>query len=57
MCENLIKQAYDDINKKNNNKDVNEQSEKSVLEKLLKIDERFAVVMSLDMLLAGVDTV
>lgn len=32
-------------------------SEPSVLEKLLKIDKNVAIVMALDMLLAGVDTV
>lgn len=31
--------------------------EKSVLEKLLRIDRRIAVVMALDMMMAGVDTV
>lgn len=34
-----------------------ETRELSVLEKLLKIDRRVAIVMALDMLLAGVDTV
>lgn len=31
--------------------------EQSVLEKLLKIDRRVAIIMALDMLMAGVDTV
>lgn len=31
--------------------------ENSVLEKLLKIDKRVAIIMALDMLMAGVDTV
>lgn len=35
----------------------NQNREKSVLEKLVKIDKHVAVVMALDMLLAGVDTV
>lgn len=34
-----------------------EASDRSVLEKLLLIDRRIAVVMAFDMLLAGVDTV
>lgn len=38
----------------NNN---NEASDRSVLEKLLMIDRRIAIVMAFDMLLAGVDTV
>lgn len=33
------------------------ESEKSVLEKLLKIDKKIATVMAMDMLMAGVDTV
>lgn len=31
--------------------------EESVLQKLLKIDKRVAIIMALDMLMAGVDTV
>lgn len=34
-----------------------ENREKSVLEKLYKIDRHVAVIMALDMLMAGVDTV
>lgn len=33
------------------------ESEKSVLEKLLKIDKKIATVMAIDMILTGVDTV
>lgn len=33
------------------------EHEKSVLEKLIKIDKRIAIVMAMDMLMAGVDTV
>ena len=33
------------------------ENEKSVLEKLLKIDKKLAKVMAMDMLMAGVDTV
>ena len=35
----------------------NPEQEKSVLEKLLKIDKKIATVMAMDMLMAGVDTV
>lgn len=35
----------------------NEAGDRSVLEKLLMIDRRIAIVMAFDMLLAGVDTV
>lgn len=58
MSEALIKQAMKEINEKKNEVIANEESsEPSVLEKLLKIDEKIAVVMTLDMFLAGVDTV
>lgn len=40
-----------------NPKSVNDASDRSVLEKLLLIDRRIAIVMAFDMLLAGVDTV
>lgn len=36
---------------------VTNDNEKSVLEKLLLIDRRIAIVMAFDMILAGVDTV
>lgn len=35
----------------------NASGDESVLEKLLKIDKRVAIIMALDMLMAGVDTV
>lgn len=35
----------------------NTHGEESVLEKLLKIDKKVAIIMALDMLMAGVDTV
>lgn len=38
-------------------KDGDESGEMSVLEKLLQIDRNLAIMMSLDMLMAGVDTV
>ncbi|KAH8299801.1 hypothetical protein KR044_005969, partial [Drosophila immigrans] len=37
-------------------KDANSDAEKSVLEKLLAINHKYAVVMAMDMLFAGVDT-
>lgn len=40
-----------------NNKDQSIVADRSVLEKLLLIDRRIAIVMVFDMLLAGVDTV
>lgn len=58
MCEDLIKLALKEIDEKKDKNYINEEfSEPSVLEKLLKIDEKVAVVMALDMLVAGVDTV
>lgn len=36
---------------------TSETGEMSVLEKLLKIDRNLAIMMALDMLMAGVDTV
>lgn len=38
-------------------KKTNHSEEDSVLEKLLKIDKQVAIIMALDMLMAGVDTV
>lgn len=35
----------------------NSEEEKSILEKLLEIDENVAHIMSMDMLVAGIDTV
>lgn len=39
------------------NKSADDTGEMSVLEKLLKIDRNLAIMMVLDMLMAGVDTV
>lgn len=39
------------------NGSISNTTEESVLEKLLKIDKRVAIIMALDMLMAGVDTV
>lgn len=51
----FIDQAIDKLEKKP--AESNQHREPSVLEKLLKIDKHVAIVMALDMLLAGVDTV
>lgn len=50
-----IEQAIDKFEKSPSSTAQNR--EPSVLEKLLKVDKHVAVVMALDMLLAGVDTV
>lgn len=55
MIESLVKDAIKKINEKEDNVDANE--EPSVLEKLLKVNEKVAIVMSIDMVGAGVDTV
>lgn len=51
MCEDLIKKALHNMNVNN------ECSGRSVLKELSEIDPKVAIVMTLDMLLAGVDTV
>lgn len=56
MIERLVKEAIVEIKKKKDKMD-NEHAEPSVLEKLLKVDENVAIVMSIDMVAAGVDTV
>lgn len=50
-----IDQAIEKL--KNKPLTTDENHEQSVVEKLLKIDKQVAVVMALDMMLAGVDTV
>lgn len=50
-----VDKAIENLEKNPNKWD--EDREPSVLEKLLKVDRHVAVVMALDMLLAGVDTV
>ncbi|XP_037048220.1 cytochrome P450 CYP12A2-like isoform X1 [Bradysia coprophila] len=57
MTESLVHfvdKAIDNLEKNPNRRD--EDREPSVLEKLLKVDRHVALVMALDMLLAGVDT-
>lgn len=51
----FVDKAIEKLEKNPNKSD--EDREPSVLEKLLKVDRHVAVVMALDMLLAGVDTV
>lgn len=48
--------ALANLEKKHQQKN-DEEAELSVLEKLLKIDKNVAILMVLDMLMAGVDTV
>lgn len=52
-----LKKVDEAIERLNNNPNSKADTEASVLEKLLKIDRNVAVVMAIDMLLAGVDTV
>lgn len=49
----FIDQSIEDMK----TKPQDSSDEESVLEKLLKIDKRVAIIMALDMLMAGVDTV
>lgn len=52
-----LKKVDEAIERLKNSQDSNQNKEASVLEKLLKIDRKVAVIMAMDMLLAGVDTV
>ncbi|KAM3968316.1 cytochrome P450 CYP12A2-like [Aphomia sociella] len=54
--ENLTKYFVDEAIKKLNIKNVKEDEEKGVLEKLLELDKSIAHIMASDMLFAGVDT-
>ncbi|XP_061391253.1 cytochrome P450 CYP12A2 [Musca vetustissima] len=52
-----VDEAFERIAEENKNrKEEKPESEKSVLEKLIKIDKQIAMVMAMDMLMAGVDT-
>jgi len=51
-----VEKGIEKIENKESNGDKDE-NEMSVLEKLLKQDKHVAVVMAMDMLLAGIDTV
>ncbi|XP_067622794.1 uncharacterized protein Cyp12e1 [Eurosta solidaginis] len=57
MCNQYIDEAIKKIDMDNDGKFTTAVGkEKSVLEKLLRIDRKIAVVMALDMMMAGVDT-
>ncbi|XP_055902448.1 cytochrome P450 CYP12A2-like [Eupeodes corollae] len=51
-----INEALERIESDTSRANVDEDEEKSILEKLLKIDKKIAIVMALDLLMAGVDT-
>lgn len=53
----LAKKHVDRAIERLSNQTENESQEGSVLQKILKVDKDYAVVMALDMLLAGIDTV
>ncbi|XP_062130644.1 cytochrome P450 CYP12A2-like isoform X1 [Drosophila sulfurigaster albostrigata] len=53
ITDGYVQEAIDRIEK---DKNVKSDAEKSVLEKLLAINRKYAVVMAMDMLFAGVDT-
>ncbi|XP_037952274.1 cytochrome P450 CYP12A2-like [Teleopsis dalmanni] len=53
---NYVENALDSLEEDRKNGVVRMEHEKSVLEKLLRIDKKIAMVMAMDMLLAGVDT-
>lgn len=53
-----VDEAFERIEAENKNRNEEKpENEKSVLEKLVKIDKQIAMVMAMDMLMAGVDTV
>lgn len=52
-----VNEALDRLNAEAQRGIVRPEKEQSVLEKLLKMDKKVAVVMAMDMLMAGVDTV
>lgn len=54
LSEMYIKQARKKINEREH--DIPD-AEKSIIEKLLAIDEKVAIVMANEMLMAGIDTV
>lgn len=55
MVLKYVYKKLDEINAKGEDPALNPEA--SVLEKLLKIDKHLAVVMAIDMILAGIDTV
>lgn len=52
-----VNEALERLNAEAQRGIVRPEKEQSVLEKLLKIDKKVAIVMAMDMLMAGVDTV
>ena len=54
MTMEYINEAIIKIDEK---KDINTNENKGVLESLLKVDKQTAIIMAIDMLMAGVDTV
>lgn len=60
MTEKIMKRVDNAVARLESLKEANgvvSAADKSVLEKLLLIDRRIAIVMAFDMLLAGIDTV
>lgn len=57
MTEVIMKHVDEAVVRLDNSNDSTKADDRSILEKLLQIDRRIAVVMAFDMLLAGVDTV
>ncbi|XP_032596215.2 probable cytochrome P450 12a4, mitochondrial [Drosophila grimshawi] len=51
-----VDEALERLDKEQKQGTVRPENERSVLEKLLRIDQKVAVVMAMDMLMAGVDT-
>lgn len=54
ITDKYVQEAVERIEKST---EVKSDAEKSVLEKLLGINRKYAVIMALDMMFAGVDTV
>lgn len=59
ITKSFVDEAIDriEVEKRNSGGVEKPENEKSVLEKLIKIDRNIAMVMAMDMLKAGVDTV
>lgn len=57
MTETIMKYVDRAVVRLDTKGKLGDESDRSVLEKLLLIDRRVAIVMAFDMLLAGVDTV
>lgn len=57
MTETIMKYVDRAVIRLDTKSKLGDESDRSILEKLLLIDRRIAIVMAFDMLLAGVDTV